>query len=132
VPGTLPSHGYERSLDPRINGGAPAPAGQAEPDDALSRRGFLRGGKQFPDTAPIATKHGQVIPARYMNEGVMMRPWHLHGMPMRVIARDGHPLGSAEFSCDTLGVNPRRAVGRAHRVQVPRGVGVPLPHPAAR
>jgi FtsP/CotA-like multicopper oxidase with cupredoxin domain len=25
---------------------------------------------------------------------------------MRVIARDGHPLGSAEFTCDTLGVNP--------------------------
>ena len=36
----------------------------------------------------------------------MMHPWHLHGMPMRVVARDGHPLGSAAFTCDTLGVNP--------------------------
>ena len=36
----------------------------------------------------------------------MMHPWHLHGMPMRVIARDGWPLGSAEFTADTLGVNP--------------------------
>ena len=23
----------------------------------------------------------------------MMHPWHLHGMPMRVVARDGYPLG---------------------------------------
>lgn len=35
-----------------------------------------------------------------------MHPWHLHGMPMRVVARDGYYLGSAEFTCDTLGVNP--------------------------
>jgi hypothetical protein len=27
-------------------------------------------------------------------------------MPMRVVARDGYPLGSAAFTCDTLGVNP--------------------------
>ena len=25
---------------------------------------------------------------------------------MRVIERDGYPLGSAAFDCDTLGVNP--------------------------
>ena len=36
----------------------------------------------------------------------MTHPWHLHGMPMRVVARDGHPLGTAAFTCDTLGVNP--------------------------
>ena len=36
----------------------------------------------------------------------MMHPWHLHGMPMQVVARDGYPLGSAAFTCDTLGVNP--------------------------
>jgi FtsP/CotA-like multicopper oxidase with cupredoxin domain len=40
-----------------------------------------------------------------MNEGSMMHPWHLHGMPMRVVARDGYPLASP-FLCDTLGVNP--------------------------
>jgi FtsP/CotA-like multicopper oxidase with cupredoxin domain len=27
-------------------------------------------------------------------------------MAMRVVARDGYPLGSAAFTCDTLGVNP--------------------------
>ena len=36
----------------------------------------------------------------------MMHPWHLHGMPMHVVARDGYPLGSSAFLCDTLGVNP--------------------------
>ena len=36
----------------------------------------------------------------------MTHPWHLHGMPMRVVARDGYPLGSAAFTSDTLGVNP--------------------------
>jgi hypothetical protein len=41
-----------------------------------------------------------------MNEGVMTHPWHLHGQPMRVVARDGYPLGGAAFTCDTLGVNP--------------------------
>jgi FtsP/CotA-like multicopper oxidase with cupredoxin domain len=41
-----------------------------------------------------------------MNEGVMTHPWHLHGMPMHVVARDGYDLGSASFFCDTLGVNP--------------------------
>jgi len=35
-----------------------------------------------------------------------MHPWHLHGMPMRVVARDGYPLGSAAYTCDTLGVSP--------------------------
>jgi hypothetical protein len=25
---------------------------------------------------------------------------------MRIVARDGYPLGSASFRCDTLGVNP--------------------------
>jgi FtsP/CotA-like multicopper oxidase with cupredoxin domain len=41
-----------------------------------------------------------------MNEGIMMHPFHSHGFTMKVVARDGHPLGSASFDCDTLGVNP--------------------------
>ena len=68
--------------------------------------GFTINGRQFPATAPLVAKKGEVIVVRFMNEGVMMHPWHLHGMPMRVVARDGYPLGSAEFTCDTLGVNP--------------------------
>ena len=73
-------------------------------NDALG--GFTINGRGFPATAPIVAKLGEKIVIRFMNEGTMMHPWHLHGMPMRVVARDGHPLGSASFLCDTLGVNP--------------------------
>ena len=68
--------------------------------------GFTINGRGFPATAPIIAKLGDTIAIRFMNEGTMMHPWHLHGMPMRVVARDGYPLGSAAFTCDTLGVNP--------------------------
>jgi FtsP/CotA-like multicopper oxidase with cupredoxin domain len=68
--------------------------------------GFTINGRGFPATAPIVANLGETIVIRFMNEGIMMHPWHLHGMPMRVVARDGYPLGSAAFTCDTLGVNP--------------------------
>ncbi len=68
--------------------------------------GFTINGRGFPATSPIVAKLGDTIVIRFMNEGQMMHPWHLHGVPMRVVARDGFPLGSAAFSCDTLGVNP--------------------------
>ncbi len=68
--------------------------------------GFTINGRGFPATAPIVAKLGDTIVIRFMNEGVMMHPWHLHGMPMRIVARDGYQLGSAAFTCDTLGVNP--------------------------
>jgi FtsP/CotA-like multicopper oxidase with cupredoxin domain len=68
--------------------------------------GFTINGRGFPATAPIVAKKGEKILVRFMNEGVMTHPWHLHGMPMHVVARDGYDLGSAAFFCDTLGVNP--------------------------
>jgi FtsP/CotA-like multicopper oxidase with cupredoxin domain len=73
-------------------------------NDALG--GFTINGRGFPATAPIVARLGETIVIRFMNEGTMMHPWHLHGMPMRVVARDGYPLGAAAFTCDTLGVNP--------------------------
>jgi FtsP/CotA-like multicopper oxidase with cupredoxin domain len=68
--------------------------------------GFTINGRGFPATAPIVANLGDKIVIRFMNEGIMNHPWHLHGMPMHVVARDGYPLGSAAFYCDTLGVNP--------------------------
>jgi FtsP/CotA-like multicopper oxidase with cupredoxin domain len=68
--------------------------------------GFTINGRGFPATSPIVANLGEKILIRFMNEGVMTHPWHLHGMPMRVVARDGFELGSAAFTCDTLGVNP--------------------------
>jgi FtsP/CotA-like multicopper oxidase with cupredoxin domain len=68
--------------------------------------GFTINGHGFPATVPVLAAVGETIRIRFMNEGIMMHPWHSHGNVMKVIARDGHPLGSAAFDCDTLGVNP--------------------------
>jgi FtsP/CotA-like multicopper oxidase with cupredoxin domain len=73
-------------------------------NDALG--GFTINGHGFPATTPIVAKQGEKVLLRFMNEGTMMHPWHTHGFRMRVVARDGAPLGSAAFQCDTLGVNP--------------------------
>lgn len=68
--------------------------------------GFTINGRGFPATVPIVAAVGETVLVRFMNEGVMMHPFHCHGFAMDVIARDGHPLGDAAFRCDTLGVNP--------------------------
>ena len=68
--------------------------------------GFTINGRGFPATYPIKAKLGETIVIRFMNEGIMTHPWHVHGVHFRVVARDGYPLGTAEFRCDTLGVNP--------------------------
>ncbi len=73
-------------------------------NDALG--GSTINGRGFPATAPIVATLGDKIVIRFMNEGNMMHPWHVHGVTMRVVARDGYPLGPASFICDTLGVNP--------------------------
>ena len=73
-------------------------------NDALG--GFTINGRGFPATKPLVAKLGERIYVRFMNEGVMMHPWHLHGLDMQVVARDGHPLGGAAFTCDTLSVSP--------------------------
>jgi FtsP/CotA-like multicopper oxidase with cupredoxin domain len=67
--------------------------------------GFTINGRGFPATLPIVATVGEKIAIRFMNEGSMTHPWHLHGMPMKVVARDGYPLATP-FLCDTLGVNP--------------------------
>lgn len=68
--------------------------------------GFTINGHGFPATVPVLVAKGETVRVRFMNEGTMMHPWHLHGNRMRVVARDGYNLGSAAFDCDTLGVNP--------------------------
>jgi FtsP/CotA-like multicopper oxidase with cupredoxin domain len=73
-------------------------------NDALG--GFTINGHGFPATVPVIAYPGERVLVRFMNEGTMMHPWHSHGYKMHVIARDGYPLGSAAFDCDTLGVNP--------------------------
>jgi FtsP/CotA-like multicopper oxidase with cupredoxin domain len=68
--------------------------------------GFTINGHGFPAVVPVLAAVGETVRVRFMNEGIMMHPWHSHGNTMRIVARDGRPLGSAAFDCDTLGVNP--------------------------
>ncbi|MDO8485999.1 MAG: multicopper oxidase domain-containing protein [Candidatus Limnocylindrales bacterium] len=68
--------------------------------------GFTINGHGFPAVVPVLAAVGETVRIRFMNEGIMMHPWHSHGYTMRVIERDGHPLGTAEFDCDTLSVSP--------------------------
>jgi FtsP/CotA-like multicopper oxidase with cupredoxin domain len=67
--------------------------------------GYTLNGKSFPATQPIVAKLGQKLRIRFMNEGMMIHPMHLHGMHMTVIAKDGWPL-SAPWKCDTLNLAP--------------------------
>ncbi len=46
-------------------------------------------GKSFPATEPIVARLGQTVRIRFMNEGMMIHPMHLHGMRMKVIAKAG-------------------------------------------
>lgn len=67
--------------------------------------GFTINGKSFPATDAITAKLGERVLIRYMNEGVMNHPMHLHGMPQLVIARDGWPVPQP-YMCDTVDVAP--------------------------
>jgi FtsP/CotA-like multicopper oxidase with cupredoxin domain len=67
--------------------------------------GYTLNGKSFPATQPIVVKLGQRIRIRYMNEGQIIHPMHLHGLPGRVIAKDGYPLAQP-YTADTVNVAP--------------------------
>ena len=67
--------------------------------------GFTINGKSFPYTQPLIANVGDRIRIRFMNEGLMIHPMHLHGMPMRVIAKDGYYL-PAPYYCDTINIAP--------------------------
>jgi len=67
--------------------------------------GLTFNGKSFPYTQPIIAKLGEVIRVRYMNEGLLIHPMHLHGLPQTVIAKDGWPVPQP-WKCDTLNVAP--------------------------
>jgi FtsP/CotA-like multicopper oxidase with cupredoxin domain len=67
--------------------------------------GFTLNGKEFPATEPLVAKLGETILVRYLHEGQMLHPMHLHGLPQLVIAKDGYLLPQP-FMCDTLNVAP--------------------------
>ena len=67
--------------------------------------GYTFNGKSFPATEPLTAKKGQKLRIRFMNEGMMIHPMHLHGMHMTVITKDGWAV-PAPWKCDTLNVAP--------------------------
>lgn len=67
--------------------------------------GFTINGRQFPYTQPIVAEKGQKIRVRYMNEGLMIHPMHLHGIPQTVISKDGNNL-PVPYLVDTILVAP--------------------------
>jgi FtsP/CotA-like multicopper oxidase with cupredoxin domain len=67
--------------------------------------GFTINGKGFPATDALTAKKGEKILIRFLNEGIMSHPMHLHGMPMTVFRRDGYPVNPPQM-CDTVDVAP--------------------------
>lgn len=72
-------------------------------NDALG--GFTINGKGFPATAAYTASVGERVRFRFMNEGEMVHPIHLHGLTYEIFARDGYPLPQP-FRCDTITVAP--------------------------
>lgn len=67
--------------------------------------GFSLNGKSFPYTQPIVAKLGEKVRIRYMNEGLMIHPMHLHGLEQLVFSKDGWNL-PAPYWNDTVNVAP--------------------------
>ena len=67
--------------------------------------GFSINGKGFPATSPIVAKVGEKTLVRFMNEGLIIHPMHLHGHRMTVVAKDGNFL-PLPYEVDTINVAP--------------------------
>jgi manganese oxidase len=87
----------------------PMPIEKVDVDELMilndGMHGYTLNGKSFPATVPIKAKKGQKLRIRFMNEGMMIHPMHLHGMHMTVITKDGWRV-PAPWRCDTLNVAP--------------------------
>ncbi len=67
--------------------------------------GYTINGKSFPYTQPIVAKKGDRVRIRYMNEGLMIHPMHLHGLPQLVTHKDGYLLPQPHKG-DTINIAP--------------------------
>ena len=117
-PGSHMYHSHHNAAEQTVRGmlGAfiidpadPATEPEADADYVFilndSGLGFTINGREFPETQPIIANMGDRIRIRYMNEGLMIHPMHLHGMPMLVYAKDGWKL-PVPYLCDTLNIAP--------------------------
>jgi hypothetical protein len=68
---------------------------------------FTINGKAFPATETITVKRGQRLRLRFISIGQLAHPMHLHGMPFKIVATDGHPVPeAAQLTKDTVNVAP--------------------------
>lgn len=67
--------------------------------------GFTINGKQFPATSAYTAKVGERCRFRFMNEGQLGHPIHIHGLNFEVYARDGFNLPQP-YKADTITINP--------------------------
>jgi len=80
---------------------APMPMSGMEPNY------FSINGKAFPSTETITVKKGQRVRLRFVGTGQFAHPMHLHGMPFKIVATDGHPVpDAAQLTKDTVNVAP--------------------------
>jgi FtsP/CotA-like multicopper oxidase with cupredoxin domain len=80
---------------------APMPMSGMEPNY------FTINGKSFPSTETINVKKGDLVRLRLMGIGQFIHPMHLHGMPFKIVATDGHPVPeAAQLTKDTVSVAP--------------------------
>ena len=68
---------------------------------------FTINGKSFPATETITVKKGDLVRLRLIGIGQFIHPMHLHGLPFKIVATDGHPVPeAAQLTKDTVSVAP--------------------------
>jgi len=79
----------------------------AMPMGGMEPNYFTINGKSFPSTETINVKKGQLVRLRLIAIGQFIHPMHLHGMPFKIVATDGHPVPvAAQLTKDTVSVAP--------------------------
>ncbi len=79
----------------------------AMPMSGMDPNYFTINGKAFPATETIELKKGQRARIRLMSIGQFVHPMHLHGVPFKIVATDGHPVPeAAQLTKDTVSVAP--------------------------
>lgn len=79
----------------------------AMPMGGMEPNYFTINGKSFPATEMITVKKGDLVRLRLIGIGQLIHPMHLHGMPFKIVATDGHPVPeAAQLTKDTISVAP--------------------------
>ena len=79
----------------------------AMPMGGMEPNYFTINGKSFPATETITVKKGDLVRLRLIAIGQFIHPMHLHGMPFKIVATDGHAVPeAARLTKDTVSVAP--------------------------